>query len=73
MARSFVAFAPERASDIIRQSAVEAGEIELMAQAVVDIAPADWARFEALVNGPARYAPGLAELARYSLPPVHGR
>jgi len=38
----------------------EAGEIELMAQAVVDIAPADWARFEAMVNEPRSYAAGLA-------------
>ena len=38
----------------------EAGEIELMAQAVVDIAPADWARFEAMVNEPRSYTPALA-------------
>jgi hypothetical protein len=68
MAHAFAELACTGATDFARQ-----GEIELMAQAVVDIAPADWARFEAWVNEPRSYAPDLAELARYSLPPVHGR
>ncbi len=52
MNRSFASFAHAPAGDFVRQ-----GHIELMAQAVVDVSPADWARFEALVNGPGRWAP----------------
>jgi hypothetical protein len=60
MAQSFAAFARACAIDCVRQNVIEPGEIELMAQAVVDIAPADWARFEALVNEPRSYAADLA-------------
>ena len=38
----------------------EAGRIGRMAHAVVDIAPAEWARFEARVNAPRSYATDLA-------------
>jgi trimethylamine:corrinoid methyltransferase-like protein len=68
MAQSFAAVACPGVHNFAHQ-----GDIELMAQAVVDIAPADWARFEAWVNEPSRHISALADLARYSLPPVHGR
>ena len=55
MDQSFAPFSPTSVGDFVRP-----GEIELMAQAVVDIALADWARFEALVNEPRSYAPDLA-------------
>jgi hypothetical protein len=60
MAQAFATFAPACITDLVRQGIREPGEIELMAQAVVEIAPADWALFEALVNEPRCYAADLA-------------
>jgi hypothetical protein len=60
MNRSFASFAHAPAGDFVRQ-----GDLELMAEAVVDIAPADWARFEALVNGSGSCAPRLAEFESF--------
>ena len=50
-------------SDFVRRKAIEAAEIEIMTQNVVTIPAADWERFEAWVNEPAKVVPGLAELA----------
>jgi hypothetical protein len=55
MDQSFAPFSTTPVEDFVRP-----GDIELMAQAVVDIALADWARFEALVNAPRSYAADLA-------------
>ena len=50
-------------SDFIRRRALEAAELELLDQRVVTIPTADWERFEAWANAPARDIPGLRDLA----------
>jgi len=50
-------------SDFIRRKAVEAAEIELVHQNLVVIPAADWERFEAWVDSPARDVPALRDLA----------
>jgi uncharacterized protein (DUF1778 family) len=49
-------------SDFVRRKAVEAAELEIMERRVVTIPDADWERFEAWVNRPAKASPGLARL-----------
>ena len=50
-------------SDFIRRRAVEAAEIELAFQAVVIIPDANWRKFEAWAQQPARSIPALTDLA----------
>jgi uncharacterized protein (DUF1778 family) len=50
-------------SDFIRRKAVEAAEIELVHQNIVVIPAADWERFEAWVDSPARDVPAIRDLA----------
>lgn len=50
-------------SDFIRRKAVEAAETELVRQARVVIPAADWERFEAWVESPAKENPALRDLA----------
>lgn len=51
-------------SDFIRRRAVEAAEVDLAFQAIVTIPDANWRKFEAWANKPARPIPGLVDLAR---------
>lgn len=50
-------------SDFIRRKAVEAAETELVRQDRVVIPAADWERFEAWVESPAKENPSLRDLA----------
>ena len=50
-------------SDFIRRKAVEAAETELVRQDRVVIPAADWERFEAWVESPAKENPALRDLA----------
>lgn len=50
-------------SDFIRRRAVEAAEIELSLRAVVTIPDANWRKFEAWAQQPARRIRALAELS----------
>ena len=52
-------------SDFIRRKAVEAAEIEMLERRSVTIAAADWEKFEAWVERPARDVPSLRELAAH--------
>lgn len=51
-------------SDFIRRKAVEAAEVDLFQQATVVIPAANWKKFEAWSNEPARNVPALRNLAR---------
>lgn len=55
-------------SDFIRRKAVEAAEIELVQQNRVVIPAADWERFEAWADSPAKEVPALGELAMATPP-----
>jgi len=65
--RSLLESAAEQArtslSDFVRRKAIEAAETELLDRRVVTIAAADWERFEAWANAPAKDIPALRELA----------
>ncbi|MDO9415276.1 type II toxin-antitoxin system TacA family antitoxin [Pararhizobium sp.] len=50
-------------SDFVRRKAIEAAEISVMENRIVEIAAADWAKFEAWAEAPARAIPELAQLA----------
>lgn len=50
-------------SDFIRRKALEAAEIDIMERHVVTIPAADWKKFEAWVNEPAKAIPALQKLA----------
>ena len=50
-------------SDFIRRKAVEAAETELVREARVVIPAADWERFEAWVESPAKEISALRDLA----------
>jgi len=51
-------------SDFIRRKAVEAAEMELLQQDHVTIPAADWEKFEAWVDSPAKDVPALRDLAK---------
>ena len=51
-------------SDFIRRKAVEAAEIDLVHQNIVVIPAADWEKFEAWVDSPAKESPALQDLAK---------
>ncbi len=50
-------------SDFVRRKGIEAAELELLDARVVTIPAADWARFEAWVDAPAKDVPALRTLA----------
>ncbi len=50
-------------SDFVRRKALEAAETELLMHAVVTIPAADWERFEAWAQTPAKPVPALRDLA----------
>lgn len=50
-------------SEFIRRKAVEAAEMELFHRGIVAIPAANWKKFEAWANKPARDVPGLRDLA----------
>jgi uncharacterized protein (DUF1778 family) len=50
-------------SDFVRRKALEAAELELVANPRVIIPAADWERFEAWASRPTQNVPALAELA----------
>lgn len=50
-------------SDFIRRRAVEAAETDLFFRALVTIPAANWKKFEAWANAPAREIAGLKDLA----------
>jgi len=52
-------------SDFIRRKAVEAAEVELTERRMVTIAAADWEKFEAWVDQPAKDVPALRDLAAH--------
>jgi uncharacterized protein (DUF1778 family) len=52
-------------SDFIRRKAVEAAEIDLTERRIVTIPAADWEKFEAWVDQPAKDIPALRALATY--------
>jgi uncharacterized protein (DUF1778 family) len=51
-------------SDFIRRKAVEAAELELVDQNRVIIPAADWAKFEAWIDSPAKDVSALRDLAK---------
>ncbi len=67
--RKLLALAAEQGrtnlSDFIRRRAIEAAEMEVLNRSVVTIAPKDWEKFEAWVNGPAKDVPALRKLAAH--------
>lgn len=50
-------------SDFVRRRALDAAEIELIEHRLVTIPAADWEKFEAWAQRPARSVPALRELA----------
>lgn len=52
-------------SDFIRRRALEAAENEILGHRVVTIPAADWEKFEAWVEAPAKDVPALRELAAH--------
>lgn len=52
-------------SDFIRRKAVEAAEVELTERRLVTIPAADWEKFEAWVDQPAKDVPALRDLAAH--------
>jgi len=51
-------------SDFVRRKALEAAEQELIAHPIVTIPAADWEKFEAWANAPAKPSPPLRKLAK---------
>ena len=60
---SAAALARTNLSEFIRRKAIEAAELEVLAQTAVRITPTDWERFEGWMRSPAKHVPGFAELA----------
>ena len=50
-------------SDFVRRKAIEAAEMALLDQRQVTIPAAEWEKFEAWAQAPAKVVPGLRELA----------
>ena len=67
--RELLAYAAEQGrtnlSDFIRRRAVEAAEMDILSYPSVIIPAADWERFEAWANEPARDVPALRDLATW--------
>jgi len=55
-------------SDFVRRKALEAAELELLSHPRVTIPAADWEKFEAWANAPAKPVPALAALAAIKPP-----
>jgi uncharacterized protein (DUF1778 family) len=60
---SAAALARTTLSDFIRRKAIEAAEADMLDRNLVTIPAADWARFEAWVDAPAKDIPALRTLA----------
>jgi len=52
-------------SDFVRRTAVEAAEMDVLGHPIITIPAADWERFEAWVQEPAKDVPALRELAAH--------
>jgi uncharacterized protein (DUF1778 family) len=65
MLESAAAHARTTLSDFIRRKAIEAAEAEMLDRSRVTIPAADWARFEAWVDAPAKEVPALRKLAAH--------
>ena len=52
-------------SDFVRRRAVEAAEMEMMERRLITIPAADWEKFEAWMNEPAREIPAMKRLAAH--------
>jgi len=50
-------------SDFIRRKAIDGAEAEMLERSAVTIPAADWDKFEAWVDAPAKVVPALRELA----------
>lgn len=65
--RDILEFAAEQActslSDFVRRKAMEAAEMEVLDHRLVTIPAADWEKFEAWVDAPAKDVPALRKLA----------
>ncbi len=51
-------------AEFMRRKALEGAELELMERRVVQIAPDQWAEFEAMLAAPAKDIPALKELSQ---------
>lgn len=69
--RNLLEIAAEQArtnlSDFVRRKAIEAAEMDVLDHRLVSIPTADWEKFEAWVDAPAKDIPALRKLA-VSLP-----
>lgn len=54
-------------SDYIRRKCIEGAEIDLLQRSIVTIPAANWDKFEAWANKPAKRVKGLRELAKTRL------
>jgi uncharacterized protein (DUF1778 family) len=65
--RDILEFAAEQSrtslSDFVRRKALEAAEMDVLEHRLVTIPAADWEKFEAWVDAPAKDVPALRELA----------
>jgi len=65
--RALLEIAAEQArtnlSDFVRRKAIEAAEMDVLDHRLVTIPAADWGKFEAWVEAPAKDVPALRELA----------
>ncbi len=52
-------------SDFVRRKAVEAAEMDVLERRIVTIPAADWEKFEAWVEQPAKDVPALRDLAAH--------
>lgn len=52
-------------SDFIRRKAIDGAEAELLERSAVTIPAAEWAKFEAWVDAPAKIMPALRDLANH--------
>ncbi len=52
-------------SDFVRRHSIEAAENDILGQRIVTISAADWEKFEAWVEAPAKDVPALRELAAH--------
>jgi uncharacterized protein (DUF1778 family) len=55
-------------SDFIRRKAIDGAEAEMLERSAVTIPAAEWAKFEAWVDAPAKLVPALHKLASH--PPI---
>lgn len=63
MLESAATLARTTLSDFIRRKAIEAAEMDMLDRSLVTIPAADWERFEAWIDAPAKDVPALRDLA----------